>query len=389
MAFRFFASAIVASLLVMGLTTIVAGGRVYAQTNDIWYPGEGVKQDMFVTYRIEEIDTNDAKPFELTMYFQEQNEDGDWIVPTFVVDQGEVINGTWKLSDSMTYLSGGSTVPPAMNDFVGGYSGSIHWLDSFTTKNDPKSLTATNWGRTGSIGGSDLKPADQETIQVQAGTIDTTRLELTKGYTSKIWVQNEFPYPVKAEFFTDTTSGPPQTQFAFELLETGTGRPEMPAGAAEVPTPPLTGATGRGDYTVTLDWEPASIEPGQTVLFTVSLADSTEFPLERANYNFVVTNGSGGIIAEFRNQNADAELGTGTHEVTFNSAGGMTATVTINSISGQGTGQFTESVDFRIVVVPEFPFGIALIAASLVAMMIVVVRLKGTALGGLFGGKQI
>jgi hypothetical protein len=163
----------------------------------------------------------------------------------------------------------------------------------------------------------------------------------------------------------------------------------MPAGAAEVPTPPLTGATGRGDYTITLDWEPASIEPGQTVLFTVSLADSTEFPLERANYNFVVTNSSGGIIAEFRNQNADAELGTGTHEVTFNSAGGMTATVTINSISGQGTGQFTESVDFRIVVVPEFPFGVALIAASLVAMMIVIVRVKGTALGGLLGGKQV
>jgi hypothetical protein len=389
MAFRFFASAFVASLLVMGVTTIVAGGNAYAQADDMWYPGEGVTEDMFVTYRIEEIDTNDAEPFELTMYFQEQNEDGDWIVPTFVVDQGEVINGTWKLSDEMTYLSGGSTVPPAMNDFVGGYSGSIHWIDSFTTKNDPKSLTASNWGRTGSIGGSDLKPAGQETIQVQAGTIDTTRLELTKGYTSKIWVQNEFPYPVKAEFFTDTTSGPPQTQFAFELLETGTGRPEMPAGAAEVPTPPLTGATGRGDYTITLDWEPASIEPGQTVLFTVSLADSTEFPLERANYNFVVTNSSGGIIAEFRNQNADAELGTGTHEVTFNSAGGMTATVTINSISGQGTGQFTESVDFRIVVVPEFPFGVALIAASLVAMMIVIVRVKGTALGGLLGGKQV
>ena len=163
----------------------------------------------------------------------------------------------------------------------------------------------------------------------------------------------------------------------------------MPAGAAEVPTPPLTGTTGRGDFTITLDWEPASIEPGQPVLFTVSLMDSTEFPLERANYDFVVKNSSGGVIAEFLNQNADAELGTGTHEVTFNNAGGMTATVTVNSVSGQGTGQFTEFADFRIVVVPEFPFGVALIAASFVALIIVVVRVKGSGLGGLFSSKQI
>jgi hypothetical protein len=387
MASRFFASVFVAVFL--GMSTIAVGGTAFAQATDIWYPGEGVKQDTFVKYKIQEIDTNDGKPFELTMYFQEQNQDGDWIVPTFVVSQGEVINGTWKLSDGMAYLSGGSIVPPEMNDFVSGYSGSIHWIDSFTTKADAKSLKAANWGRTGSIGGSDLKPIEPETIQVPAGSVDTTRLELTKGYTSKIWIQNEFPFPVKAEFFTDTTSGPPQTQFAFELLETGTGRPEMPAGEAEVPTPPLTGTTGRGDYTVTLDWEPAAIEPGQTVRFTVSLADSTEFPLARANYDFVVTNSSGGIIAEFDNQNADAELGTGTHEVTFDSAGGMTATVTINSVSGQGTGQFTESANFRLVVVPEFPVGVALIAASLLALVIGLVRVKGSALGGLFGNRGV
>lgn len=389
MASRFFASAFVAMLLVIGVSSLAVGGTAQAQGDDLWYPGEGVKEDMFVSYRIQEIDTNDGQPFELTLYFQEQDEDGDWIVPAFVVVQGEVINGTWKLSDSMTYLSGGSTVPPEMNDFVNGYSGSIHWIDSFTTKNDPKSLSAGNWGRTGSIGGSDLKPAGKETIQVPAGTFDTTRLELTKGYTSKLWIQNEFPYPIKAEFFADTTSGPPQTQFAFELLETGNGKPEMPSSQEEIPTPPLKSTTGRGEYTITLDWEPASIEPGQAVLFTVGLADSTEFPLERANYDFVVKNSSGGVIAEFLNQNADAELGTGTHEVNFDNAGGMTATVTINAVSGQGTGQFTESADFRLVVVPEFPFGVVLIAASIVALIVVMVRVKGTALGGLFSGKQI
>lgn len=388
MASRIFASAFVSLLLLLGVLAVAVNHSAYAQGDDLWYPGEGVKQDMFVKYRIQEIDTNDKQPFEMTMYFQEQNADGDWIVPTFVVDEGNVIEGTFKLSEGMTYLSGGSTVPAEMNDFVGGYSGSLHWLDSFTTKSEPKSLTAANWGRTGSIGGSDVKPIESETIQVQAGTFDTTRVELHKGFTSKIWILNEFPFPIKAEFFTDSTTGNPETQFAFELLETGTGKPETPQGQAQVPVPPLEGRSGRGDFVVTLDWEPASIEPGQTVLFTVSLADSTEFPLERANYDFVVTNSSGGVVAEFKSQNADAELGTGTHEVTFNDAGGMTATVTINSISGQGTGQFTEEVAFRIVVVPEFPLGVALIAGSLLALIVGLVRVKGTALGGLFGGKN-
>lgn len=388
MASRFIASAFVAMLLVLGVTAVAVGGNAYAQGDDLWYPGEGVKQDMFVKYRIQELDTNDKEPFEMTMYFQEQDAGGDWIVPTFVVDEGGVINGTFKLSESMTFLSGGSTVPPEMNDFVGGYSGSLQWLDSFTTKGEPKSLTAANWGRTGSIGGSDVKPIEPETIQVQAGTYDTTRVELHKGVTSKIWIVNEFPFPIKAEFFTDSTTGNPETQFAFELLETGTGRPETPQGDAQVPTPPLEGRSGRGDFVVTLDWEPASIEPGQTVLFTVSLADRTEFPLERANYDFVVTNSSGGVVAEFTNQNADAELGTGTHEVTFTDAGGMTATVTINSVSGVTTGQFTESVAFRIVVVPEFPLGVALIAASFVGLVVVLVRVKGSVLGGLFGGRN-
>jgi hypothetical protein len=390
MASRFFASAFVAMLLVLGVSAVAGSDNAYAQGDDLWYPGEGVKQDMYVKYRIQELDTNDKQPFEMTLYFQEQDAEGDWIVPTFVVDEGNVIEGTFKLSESMTYLSGGSTVPAEMSDFVGGYSGSLHWLDSFTTKSDPKSLTAANWGRTGSIGGSDVKPITTETIQVQAGTFDTTRVELHKGQVdSKIWILNEFPFPIKAEFYTDTTTGTPEIQFAFELLETGTGKPEVPQGQAQVPTPPLEGRSGRGDFVVTLDWEPATIGPGQTVLFTVSLADRTEFPLERANYDFVVTNSSGGVVAEFKNQNADAELGTGTHEVQFNDAGGMTVTVTINSISGVGTGQFTENVAFRIVVVPEFPLGVALIVASLLALIVGLVRVKGTALGGLFGGKNI
>lgn len=388
MNYRFLAFTLVASLLTFGASTVALSGSAHAQQDNLWYPGEGVQQDMYVTYRIVELDTNDEQPYEMTLYFQEQ-QNGNWVVPTFVVDDdGRVINGTMILSDSMAYLAGRSDVPQNMNDYIGGYSGSLHWLDSFTTRAEPKSLApGTNWGRAGSIGGSDLVVSGPTTINVAGESIDTTLLTYHKGVTSRIWIENGFPFPVKAEFFTDSATGNPQIQFEFELLERGTGRPETPSGESQIPTPPISRTTGRGDYRITLDWEPASIQPGTPVIFSISLSDSSGFPLERANYNFVLTNSSGGVIQEFRNQNADAEFGTGTHEVLFNSAGGFTATVTINSISGQDTGQFTESADFNMVVVPEFPVSAAIVAAAVIGLVVLMTRARSTGLGSLFGSK--
>ncbi|HJS82475.1 MAG TPA: hypothetical protein VJ742_06525, partial [Nitrososphaera sp.] len=70
MASRFIASAFVAMLLLLGVSAVAVSGDAYAQGDDLWYPGEGVKQDMFVKYRIQELDTNDKEPYEMTMYFQ-------------------------------------------------------------------------------------------------------------------------------------------------------------------------------------------------------------------------------------------------------------------------------------------------------------------------------
>ncbi|MEP0826379.1 MAG: hypothetical protein HRF40_12920 [Nitrososphaera sp.] len=388
MNYRFLAFAFVASLLAFGASAVALSGSAYAQQDNVWYPGQGVQQDMFVTYRIHELDTNDDQPYEMTLYFQEQ-QDGDWIVPAFVVDDdGTVIQGTMKLSDSMAYLAGGSNVPREMNDFIGGYSGSLHWLDSFTTKADPKSLApGTNWGRAGSIGGSDLIVSGPETITIGGQQFDTTLLTYHKGVTSRIWIEKGFPFPIKAQFFTDSATGNPQVQFEFELLERGTGKPEPPSSEQRVPEPPLSKSTGRGDYRITLDWEPSSIQPGTPVTFSISLADRSGFPLERANYDFVIMNSSGGVVQEFRNQNADAEFGTGTHEVVFDDAGGFTATIRINSVSGMGTGQFTESVDFNMVVVPEFPVSAAIVAAAVIGLAVLLTRAKSTGFSGLFGSK--
>lgn len=387
MSSRFLVFALVALLLVFGASSVALTNNIYAQEDDLWYPGEGVKQDMYVTYRIQEEGTNDRQPFELTLYFQEQNQDGEWTVPAFVVDQGRVIEGTWKLSDSMAYFAGGSQVPADMNDFVGGYSGSLHWLDAFTTKGSPLSLKAGSWGKTGSIGGPEVKPAGQESVTVPAGTFDTTVISWYKSVTSKVWIQNGFPFPIKAEAYADVTTGSPPIQFAFELLETGMGKPTPPASEERIPTPPLSGTTGRGSYEIQIDWEPATIEPGKTVRFAVALSDAQGLPLQRANYDFTVKDANGNVVQEFTNQNADPEFGTGTHEVQLDTAGPMTVTVKINAVGSREPSQFTESVDFNVVVVPEFPISTAIVTAAVIGLVVIVMRASGASLGSIFGTK--
>jgi hypothetical protein len=273
-------------------------GSAFAQADDLWYPGEGVEQNMYVKYRIQQLDTNGGREFELTLYFQEQ-QDGDWTVPAFVVDQGKVIKGTWKLADNMAYLSGGSQVPDDMQEYIGGYSGSLHWLDAFTTKADPKSLKAGSWGRLACIGCEEIKPRGEAEISVAGQTYQTTVVGWHRGQVeNELWILNEFPFPLKALTYADVTTGQPPVEIAFELLEIGTGQPEAPESAEEVPTPPLTRNTRTG-YQISIDWEPPTIEPDQTVRFSVSLADSTGFPLERTNYDFTVKDSEGNVIQEF------------------------------------------------------------------------------------------
>lgn len=120
----------------------------------------------------------------------------------------------------------------------------------------------------------------------------------------------------------------------------------------------------------------------------MSLKDSAGSPLERANYDFTVENSNGTVVQEFTNQNADAETGTGTHEVQLDAAGPMTVTVTINSVSGQTTGQFTESADFNVVVVPEFPVSAAIVAAAVISLVVIMTRSRRGGLGNLFGTKS-
>jgi hypothetical protein len=378
-------------LLVFGTLNMI--NRAFAQGDNNWYPGEGVKQNMYVKYRIEDYDTNERQPYMLTLYFQQQQQDGNWIVPAYVEAGGRVLQGTLKLSQTMSPLAGGE-VPPEMNQFIGGYQNSLLWLDAFTTKSAPQSLTGASWGKIAAIGGSEVKPVGAEKVSFAgaqslcgAPACDSTRVSWHKSVDNNVWVVNEFPFPVKAQVYADVTTPPAPTQYAFELLETGTGQPTAPTGGtSEAPKPPLDRTTNDGSHII-LNWNPVDIKPNSNVSFGLTLNDAHGFPLQDVAYDFTVKDANGHIIQNFTDQRA--AFGNATHQVRFNSTGPMTVTVTINSVGGQPRGTIIQSADFNIVVAPEFPISTATAAAAaLVGLIVVLTRVRRTNLGSqLFGSK--
>jgi hypothetical protein len=390
---KFLTFALTTSLIAFGTLNMMnsAFAQTPAQTPE-WYPGEGIKQDMYVKYNIEDFDTNEKQPFVMTLYFQQLDQDGNWIVPTYVEANGRVLQGTLKLSDTMSPLLGGE-VPQEMRDFVGGYQNSLLWLDASTTKTEPLSLTAGSWGKIASIGGSEVKPSGTEQVQFAgaqdvcgAPTCEATLITWRKGVDSKVWVVNEFPFPVKAETYADVTTPPQPIQYKFELLETGQGQPAAPTGTGEASGPPIDRTTTDGSHVI-LTWDPVSIQPNSTVNFGLELRDARNSPLTNVAYDFAVKDANGQMIQEFNNQ--QTQSGTATHQVTFNSAGPKIVTVQINSIGSRPVGQVIESTDFNVVVVPEFPISAAVVTAAVIGFIVILMRAKGSSIGSssLFGTK--
>ncbi len=383
---RYFAFSAIAAVLVFGVLTSVMSVKSAYAVDDLWYVGEGAKQDMYVKYRIQEYDTNNGAPFDMTIYFKEKNADGNWVAPTFVEYKGEVFNGTLILGDNLAALGGGSQVPDDMRVFVGGYGRSLQWLEAFTSVSKPLSLKAGSWGKIAAIGGEELKPQGSQQVTVPAGTYDTTVVGWHKGVDNKMWILNEFPFPVKAETFVEVASGQPPTQFKYELLATGTGQPPAPQSVEEIPQPPLQQSTRRGTYDVTLSWNPVDIQPNGNTTFTVSFADNNGQGLQRVSYDFTVTDKSGNVIYDKKNAFTGSSS-SGTQTVKMGDGGPVSISVILNSVSGVSTGAFTEEADFNVVVVPEFPVSAAIIAAIAVAFIVAMTRFKGN-MGSMFGGRN-
>jgi hypothetical protein len=320
-----------------------------AQGNDLWYVGDGAKKDMYVTYKVQDQDTNGGRPFDMTIYFKDYNDTGKyWNAPTFIVDEGRVINGTLHLSDLDLTALGSSQIPPEMNEYRSAYSNSLKWLSSFVAK-PGQSLSAQYWGKIASIGGSPIAPSGKATITTPAGTFDTTMILWHKGVDNHIWIKDGFPYPIKAETFADVTTGNPPTQFAFELLGTGQGQPKQPESKEEVPVPPLEQRTERGTYIIRLIWEPVTIKAGNNTKFGIIFMDDKNNIVSQVGYNFAVVDTNTQQLI-YGKDNQLAPDGTAMQNVMFQKPGPATVKVLVTTAGSGAPSNFVETGQFDIVV---------------------------------------
>ncbi len=320
-------------------------GMAFAQS-DNWYVGKGVKPDTYYTYEIKNADSNQGQPFTMTIYFKEYNETGKyWVAPTFVVDRGNVINGTLYLSNLDLTALGSSPIPHEMNEYRSSYATSLTWLAAYVPQ-PGQSLSSPSWGKIGSIGGPEIKPSGTTKVTTSAGPFDTTDISYKKGATSNIYINSNMPYPVKAETFADVTTGVAPIQYSYELKATGTGNPPIPETQVETPVPPLNLQTPRGTYNVQLLWEPVVIKAGNNTNFGVIFTDDRDNIVERVTYGYTVMDANRTVVDEVTNQRADDGIGQFTY--TFDTTGQKYLQVIVESVTGESLSMFVESVTFLL-----------------------------------------
>jgi hypothetical protein len=320
-----------------------------AQGNNLWYVGDGAKKGMYLTYKIQDQDTNAGRPFYMTIYFKDYNSTGKyWIAPTFIVDEGRVINGTFNLSDLDLTALGSSKIPQEMNKYRSGYSNSLKWLSAFVSK-PGQSLTAPYWGKIASIGGSPISPSGKATVTTPAGTFNTTVITWHKGVDNNIYIKDNLPYPVKAKTFADITTGNPPIQFAFDLLATGQGQPKLPQSKEEIPKPPQERRTERGTYVISLTWDPITIKTGNNTKFGIIFYDDKKQNIVTdVGYNFAVVDSTQQLI--YGKDDQLAPDGTAVQNVIFQKPGPATVKVLITQAGSGATSNFVETGLFDIVV---------------------------------------
>jgi hypothetical protein len=108
-------------------------------------------------------------------------------------------------------------------------------------------------------------------------------------------------------------------------------------------------------YRVALTW-PEQVFPGQPVTFGIRVTDKSDAPLSAATYELVILDKDGNEVV--RSGGVTTPEGVGSQDVTFASQGAFT--VRVDKINAS-----SESVQSGVTVVPEFPVGIASVAAAL------------------------
>ena len=215
---------IITALLLGSLALPSASAQV--DKEGTWYVGEGLKQGDFFSYTMCHVDYKECTEFDLDMWIKGDRQVGSeskWLAEVVVYDGNKIIKGEMELGKIAPEPTGGSE---ELGLYRGAFKSSVAWLSAFATSDDraggkgPKEFSMQSWGKIGNIGGEQVIPQALETISIPSGTWDTVLVGWkTGGHLSKVWIQDGFPFPVKAHTFTHVSEGIPPPEYKFTLLE--------------------------------------------------------------------------------------------------------------------------------------------------------------------------
>ena len=219
----FFVVLILGSGLGNALAQLQAGG---VNKPGDWYVGEGLKVGDYFSYKLCHVYYKECSEFQIDFWISGEKQIGSeekWVAQTVVYDGNKIVKGEMELGKVAPEPSGGSQ---ELSVYRGAFKSSIVWLSAYATNSPgdaskgPKKFSAPSWGKIGNIGGEQVIPTAIESIKVPAGTYDSVVIGWkTGGYESKIWIVDEFPFPVKASTWTQVSEGIPPQEYRFELLD--------------------------------------------------------------------------------------------------------------------------------------------------------------------------
>jgi hypothetical protein len=193
------------------IITTLGSQEAFSQQID-WNLGNGLKQGDYFRYSMCHVDYNDCTIFETEFWINGIKQVGSetrWVAQTTVHDGNKIIKGEMELGKISPEPLGGS---PELKVYRDAFKSSIAWISGFS-----KGYGDMKWGIGSRI---EIHSDKTETVYTRAGVFDSRVIYWNdNNQTSKIWVVDEIPFPVKADTWIPFSEGDSTNEFRFDLLE--------------------------------------------------------------------------------------------------------------------------------------------------------------------------
>ncbi|KRO30166.1 MAG: peptidase, partial [Nitrosopumilus sp. BACL13 MAG-121220-bin23] len=296
-----------------------------------WYAGEGLEKGDFFSYSTCFVDYKECTNFQMDFWIKGDKIVGSetkWLSEVVVYDGNKIIVGEMELGKIAPEPTGGT---PELGVYRGAFKSSIAWLSAFATSDGssggkgPKAFSEVSWGKIGNIGGQQVIPLEIETITVPAGTWETVVMSWkTGGAVSKVWIADDFPFPIKAKTYTHVAEGIPPPEYDFKLLKYE-NRSDSPFVGIKSTVDELAAAGCNTDiernvihkrssddfkYQVHVFYGPEDPVVGcdmQWLVNFLKFSDETEF-LNQVQYDILVLDDEGKVKRSIANENGESHL---------------------------------------------------------------------------------